>query len=272
MSQVSAYTPEQLLAMSLQDLEAVGEYLEQDVRPIADRAVSADTVTVIGLFTRALAWTRTLRILRSPEHVQAATAGARALFEICVDLALLHHERTSFPVAMMELWEDSAKLDTAEKVATFYGNNAPSPLQEARLAFRQSAEIVIARRKALWGIREHPRQRWTKRSLRDDARAADQREPKLALERYYVERFAELCWNTHGSGLVGIRRLESEELSATLTQVLDDSSRLSVHIGRLTLEYLGEFNAHADARHKTVIAASVSAFWSGPGIGWSDED
>ncbi len=179
-----------------EDCKTVHKFMAETVRSQVERFNDRDADnTVRGALIRAQAWLGTFHKLDSPAHFQAVIAGTRAIFEISVDLAFLHHSRADHPAAKMRAWEFSSKLKAAERTRDFYaapGRTMPAHLDE-RLRFidRHAAEIR-ADRITRWGSARHP-ERWTGgANLREDAATADTLR-NYGFREFYDVRFAELC-------------------------------------------------------------------------------
>ncbi len=74
------------------DCQVVHEFLNTRVRARLPPIDVKDESQLLfhGMFLRALGWFRTLYKLNEPADFQAVIVGSRALFEIVVDLTLLH--------------------------------------------------------------------------------------------------------------------------------------------------------------------------------------
>jgi len=62
---------------------------------LSQPAVGHRDTSLKGIWLRALAWMQSLETLNHTKHVQAISAGNRALLEISVDMVLLHHDKSN---------------------------------------------------------------------------------------------------------------------------------------------------------------------------------
>jgi len=133
------------------------------------------------LWVRAYVWTNTLRRLTDPLDFQAIVVGSRALFEILIDLVLLHHDKTQELAAKMFWWGESEKLRASEQIIDFYENQGLSVPDEfeAQVQFCTTKKLKIEEmRQTHWFNRRdskrHPK-RWTGSSnLFEDVEQADE--------------------------------------------------------------------------------------------------
>jgi hypothetical protein len=240
-----------------EDMITLRDFMRDKVRPVVERFDKERDGTVRGLFLRAQGWLGTLAELKEPQHFQAALAGTRTLLEIAIDLALLHHDRTSFTPAKMVAWERSAKLRAAERTQTCFAGRPLPPEHQPRIDFVNNHGAAIrVERAALWPGRKRPDShpdRWTGRSLDADAKAAD-RLGGYGLRDYYDGRFAELCWGTHGSGLAGVRFISEDQFPGLIAFAFNDAAWLAVLVSKLTLHYFGQFDGIMEERFKLMEA------------------
>jgi hypothetical protein len=247
-------------AARFEDILSVRNFMREKVRPVLtgfSNASNESEATVYGTFLRGHAWLDTMAELKHPQHFQAAIAGTRALFEICIDLALLHHDRLNYPPSKIVAWERSAKLKAAERTKRcFEGRPLPDEHIE-RVAFAdREGNSIRALRSNTWPGRTKPEShpdRWTTRSLEDDAKAVDGF-GNYGMRDYYDGRFAELCWSTHGSGLAGVRFIPEEHFPALIAIAFNDSADLGTLIARFALQYFGKLDAILEARFAELAA------------------
>ncbi len=236
-----------LASAFFEDVVTVRDFARDKVRPVVQRfsEEDADDGTVYGLFLRCMGWLATLAELKHPQHFQAALAGTRTLLEICIDLALLHHDRANFTPAKVMAWERSAKLAAAERTRRcFEGRQLPEEHIERVAFIDRNRDAIREERARVWPNRERPRShpaRWTGRSLDADAEEADRFGP-YGLRDYYDGRFAELCWGTHGSGLAGVRNIPERDFPGLMAIAFQDASRLGTLACELILRYFDKFD------------------------------
>jgi hypothetical protein len=185
-----------LARAEFEQVVSIEEFMRATVRPILERVVNQNDHgdgTAFGGFLRALGWLASIRLLNHPQYFQAVISGARALFEIAIDLALLSHDRAKYPVAMVTTWERSAKLKAAERVTKhFRGQTLPREHNERVAYVNREGATIRAERLATWGSEKCHPARWTGKDLGADAIAVDAL-GDYGFEAYYNARFAELC-------------------------------------------------------------------------------
>jgi hypothetical protein len=233
----------------------VRDFVQQKVRPVVERSAKEEghDGTVYWLLLRTLGWLGTLGELKEPQHFQAAMGGTRALLEVAIDLALLHHDRANQTTARVAAWERSAKLHAAEKIQERFQGRALPKEHNVKIAFiARDGAAIRAERGVAWPGRKKPAShpgRWTGRSLEHDAAAADSY-GGFGFADYYAGRFSELCWSTHGSGLAGIRFIPEHDFPGLIAVAFDDSARWAKLGAELALRYYDKFDAIAEARFR----------------------
>jgi hypothetical protein len=234
----------------------VEDFFAKSVRPIVDRTFDKNRPehhTYLGALLRITAWLRSLLKLNHPGDFQPVVAGSRALFEMAVDLTLLHHRPQDHSHDKIVAWEQSAKLKHAEGIERFYvstGKTVPSEHSDAVRFIARERSKVHALRRQYWPRRdnkpEHP-DRWTGRNLPEDARAADQC-ASYEFGEFYAARFAHLCWNTHGSGLAGVRLLTENHFPGVSALGLAEGVRFAIIGGELVLRLFDKHDSITEAR------------------------
>jgi len=181
------------------------------VRRIAERK------RVVGeSFERATAWVMSLAVLNRPVDIQAIHAATRSLFEIAVDMVILHNDTSDKSAELLTLWEDSQRLKAAEEYVRYLKRakgRIPAPAYVRLADFAQSAAPKIeAHRREKWNGRSTHRERWrSDGSLLDDVFVADAnrcecwKQKDSSFEEVYAERMNTLNWLTHGSGNTALR-------------------------------------------------------------------
>lgn len=240
-------------AAHFEDVVTVRDFARDKIRPVVDRFSNSnhEDGTVYGLFLRSVGWLSTLAELKHPQHFQAALAGTRTILEICIDLALLHHDRANMTPAKIMTWERSAKLKAAERTRRcFDGRELPEEHSDRVAFIDREGPSIRAERARVWPNRRDPEShpdRWTGRPLDADAQAAD-RFGSYGLRDYYDGRFAELCWGTHGSGLAGVRFVPEEHFPGIIAIAFQDAAKLGTLGCELTLRYFDKFEIILEAR------------------------
>ena len=253
------------------ECQLVHDFLGASVRPRVEQALqtatSAEAVTWHGLLLRMIGWMRSLSKLNHPADFQPVVSGSRALFEIAVDVTLLHFDATN-PVAKMVAWEDSARLKSATKSRDFFASTGKSPPAELapRLSFISSSGARIETlRSTYWpgkhGKGIHP-PRWTGRDLGRDAEAATRYSPRGEFDLFYVMTYPSDCWNTHGSGLAGVRFIQPDDFPAISALAFKACVRFALFAAEIICLHLGlwdatlaaEFKEHREHRLLTTTA------------------
>jgi hypothetical protein len=231
------------------ECRCVSEFISSIVRARTDAHLDqlTDSATILyGQFLRVDAWLRTLAKLNEPLDFQAVCSGCRALLENGIDMVLIH----AAPVRWQELraWEESAKLSQANALIAFYrragrrlDENCPLQTEYVR---READNVKGARLAYGWvtskGKPTHP-PRWTNRGLDVDARQADEMQDDFRFEEFYETRFRQLCWNTHGSGIVH-RKVTAEMFPYVSGEGFHDCAELGVFCARLLLVHMNLWN------------------------------
>ncbi|HEV8589314.1 MAG TPA: hypothetical protein VGQ72_10600 [Pyrinomonadaceae bacterium] len=203
----------------LHGVEIVADYMAICYPAISEAEGSPETGYKTGcmkrLWLRAYVWMNTLRRLTDPLDFQAIAVGSRALFEILVDLILLHHDKTHELAAKMFWWGESEKLRASEQIISFYDNqslNVPDEF-EAQVLFCKTEKVKIENmRQTHWPNRKDPKRhpkRWTgNRYLSEDVEQADKiyssvltSEIRTTLTEFYRTQYPKMNWQIHSSVL-----------------------------------------------------------------------
>ncbi|HEY1695812.1 MAG TPA: hypothetical protein VGG39_26775 [Polyangiaceae bacterium] len=194
--------------------------------------------SVYGLHTRAAAWAHSVQRLPLVFDIQAHAAACRSLLEIVIDLVLL--TQGAEPVEMLLEWERLCKFREAEAAAA--GQTA------AALAARQfvaaNEQNVAAAFTTYWPKKngKGDPQRWTARPIREDAKRADLKLPRLRLHAFAASEYRRLCWSTHGSGLVLERAMPEHEWPGLSGLALHGVASMLEHTMQLALQHFGLFD------------------------------
>lgn len=225
-----------LAALTHDGCQLLHDFLNGAVRKRVSDAVAgtsgSDAATLGGIFLRAVAWMRSICKLDHPSDFQAVVAASRSLFEIAVDTTLMRFD-TSNPPSKMLAWEDSAKLKAAVRIAGYCARaQIPASDYAAQHRYLQTDKLrVEALRERYWprktGNAKHP-ERWTGRSLEQDAARATALSSDVDFVDYYEARYAQTCWNTHGSGLAGVRNVSEEAFPGIAALAMRDCTRFAV--------------------------------------------
>lgn len=100
--------------------------------------------TFMSLLNRAVACLASLRQLNAPVHVQSVCGATRSLFEIGVDLALLHADLTDVSIQRMKAFRRAELYRVAKKQVDYYAVNARPEyfnIEQQRLLIADQAEL-----------------------------------------------------------------------------------------------------------------------------------
>jgi hypothetical protein len=250
------------------ECQLVHDFLNARVRPrvvqAASSAPNAESETFVGVLLRGIAWLRTLGKLNEPADFQAGIVASRTLFEIGVDATLMHLDPTN-PAAKMLAWEDSARLKAASKLQEYFRRKGEMPTHE----FDSPIDFIAANRARVEALRvthwpgpqgngRHP-PRWTGRDLGVDAAAATQLFSDGDFEAFYETRYPQICWNTHGSSLAGVRSITPEMFPGLSALAFQESTHFALVAAEIILRRFGlwdaevavEFDDHSS--HRTAL-------------------
>jgi hypothetical protein len=247
------------------ECQVVETFIGTSARPIVERAMDrsrVDHATYLGTLLRITAWLRSLGKLNHPGDFQPVSFASRALFEIAVDLTLLQCDPKHHPHALIMAWEESAKLKQAEAVVRHFKKPPKQPAHVEAFKFKdREGDRINALRLKFWPSKnqkpKHP-DRWTGRNLPDDAARAD-RVAGFEFSKFYAERFSYLCWNTHGSGLAGVRTLTEQNFPAMSALAFAESARFAVIGTDLILRVFEKHDAITEARYRRLEADRKAA-------------
>jgi hypothetical protein len=217
------------------------------------------------LLERANFWLDSIDRLNKPGDVQAIASGARALFELVVDLTLLAHDPQGHPYEKFFSWEGSANFAADERMdKTFQETGVPPEVADVVAATRavlaKERPSVLEARKKYWKGKHPPR--WTGRHFDADVREADRLRGNRSLEQMYALVHARLCMNVHGSTLANLRSLDEEHYSANAGVGYSLIARFACDAAELVLRLVDAHDgevalaiAHLDARRQELQAA-----------------
>lgn len=230
----------------------IDEFFGESVRPVLDRVYDKGPYyqEYGGLFIRIHGWLRTLGKLNSPGDFQAILSASRAIFETAVDLSLLSNPEYSY--AKIKAWEDSAMLNAAEKVHSYCNKNPGLDESEhaAALAYVRNHKDEVRRlRKQHWNHERHP-QRWTGRTLGQDADVVDQHKSTKAYSEYHHVRYPQVCLSVHGSGLASIRGRREQDYPGMCALAFVDVLRFSMFAGQQVLELVQQWDPETEQRFR----------------------
>jgi hypothetical protein len=223
----------------------------------AAESVKIRLSTLRGYNSRALAWLNTVAKLDDIGDIQAVVVASRALFEMAVDLILIHEAPQKHPLEKLFCWERSAVLKQKEALVCFYSNKPADAaatdgydLEIARQFLTGSeAERIRADRLRLWppekqrknsgkkrmnSEAQHP-QRWTGHDLAHDVKIADDLFSEANFLQFYKLEIPAINCLTHGSGLSGLRSTNPNLVPATCAMRLNHVAEYAQLILRTVL-------------------------------------
>lgn len=213
-------------------------------KPHRDRCIE-------GLWYRVYFWLQSLKKLNSARDFQAYASANRGLFELTVDLALLHDDKTNSSGWKMWHWNLSEKLQGAKNLIRYYEDQdlvVPNNHSEL-LEFVKREEISILNlRKALWNIEQHPN-RWTKRNLFDDLKPVENIIGAsikdlfgTSLTEYYRTEYKMMNWQIH-SGVSSFWGLPEDAFASMGAFFLEGCANFGLLSTHIVLKDLG-FDNH----------------------------
>lgn len=194
------------------------------------RILPAPKATLVVLLQRATGWMHSLGKLDRVVDYQAHSAACRALLELVIDVALISHEPDLHE--MMADFEESALLKAADRQLAYF----KEPTSEAAKYVADNTDRIKKLRQKHWSTDRHPNT-WLGKNLMEMAKEVDRRVGSNH-EAFYAEHYARLCWGTHGSTLMMLRKSETLVLHAGAWAVMG-SQRLAMEIVERVVEALG---------------------------------
>jgi len=171
---------------------------------------------VMGLLYRAIGYVASIRRLNSAMHVQSIASSTRSLFEVGLDLALLH--QTDDSVVRIEAFTRAERYRVAKKLVEYYANRpVPADLsidhQRAMVADPAQLAAIEGLIQLYWGRNRRGDLIWPKHwSAFPDARGRARAVGDIWEERY-VRHYYMLSWHIH-PGLAGVAGLPREIFDA----------------------------------------------------------
>lgn len=224
------------LALGVRDL---AERVNPAVLPGIAVTKSLRTRILFDVWSRMVLWMRSVGRLNNTEDFQAILAGNRALFELLIDMVLLHREATEDAAMRYWQWANSERMRLYETVARYYEERAlPVPaMYRSGEAEQGELRLLYARiRREHWPDRggRHPA-RWTGRgTLLEDARHADELFGTevtavlgVGLTEFYASEYRMLSWHVHG-GIAGTDDLTWRHIESLVGRGLNSCSAIAM--------------------------------------------
>jgi Family of unknown function (DUF5677) len=246
-----------LASGTFQGLVTVSQFVRTTVRSRVDAAgVKNDGSAVLfGQLLRVDAWLRSLCKLNEPGDFQGVAAACRALLETTIDIALLSHNITDYEQVVA--WEDSAKMNYAEKLVAYFARKGQASPSEHRavvsFASNQKVQIDTLRKTFGWKERKtgkprHP-DRWTNRTLSDDVKVVDKFGHGFQFEQFYEVEYRKLCWLVHGAGLA-VRPITTDHFPGLPGLLFPHCGDLAMVASEIVLRHLGAWSTECEEEFK----------------------
>ena len=183
---------------------------EMLVPALKDRSFDDRQGAFASGFYRMQGLLRVVRDLCQPSHFQGTAAATRAIFELSVEISLLHGDRIPNGVKRFYAFTEVARYRASQKLVRFYDEHPDLDDSKAAPARNNLAIPDVAAEMErlvveLWGKTQKGRPRWPDRwsglGLADEAARVEVRTEELY--RLFSDH---LSWQLHGSA-AGIQRL-----------------------------------------------------------------
>ncbi len=159
---------------------------------------------LIGLWQRAYCWLQTLAKLNKAADFQTIATASRALLEIYVDMVFIHFDKTNEKADKLYWWHQSEKFKAFDMQIEF--ERKKNLVSDSSIVnFINENKVGIEQnRLRIWGTKNHPGDRWTRKSLENDVKEVDElclseTEKFLgnSLEHYYATEYRRSIWDIH---------------------------------------------------------------------------
>jgi Family of unknown function (DUF5677) len=206
-------TPEMLAKATFEGVRAAFNYWVFHLRAVLQGCLNPTQRerAVMTLLYRAIGYLASIRKLNSAMHVQTVSSSTRSLFEIGVDLELLHHDGTDDSVQRLEAFTKVERYRVAQKSVDYFADH-PLPddytidVQRA-LVTNPTQQAEIERLIILyWGRNRAGKLNWPKHWSRFADTRARARTVGGVWEQRYVRHYYTLSWQIH-AGLTGVADL-----------------------------------------------------------------
>lgn len=144
-------------------------------------------------------WVGSMQLFRDPAHHQAAAAGARALFELLLDIKSLASDPDGSLLRKFQAFPEVEHFRVSQKIVDFYARNPSSTLPD--LAQRQAYVADTVRRDR---IHDTCRQLWVKDPTKD---------PVRQWPKHWTDRGSEQRAREHGREVAELHVLAYPQLS-----------------------------------------------------------
>ena len=209
-------TPRLCANATFEGIKALRVFSEAHLRGVLQGllATTDREQAVLRLYYRLAAYLATVYWLDSPIHFQSIAAAARSVFELALDLAVIHVDATTESISRLNAFTRVERYRVAKRVVDFYANRPVPPdfnITAQRRVCADAAETAAVEGliSQYWGRSQNGDLNWpTHWSRFRDARSrachvgAD-------WEERYVCYYSILSWHIH-SGVVGVAGLAQE--------------------------------------------------------------
>jgi hypothetical protein len=202
-----------------------------------------------AMWDRSKKWMLTLTKLNQPSDFQAVSAANRSLFEMTVDMCLLHNDSNGERGRACYAWGMSERMRHIEGVVGFFqaGSSELSTTFSGFEEFNNEEKAAYDEvRRTLWpgkhGQPRHP-SRWTGRSsIVEDLPEADAAFTEgissvlgMSLQAYYKSEYRMLSWAVH-SGIAATLRADWDMLALLSAMAFTRSADLALICTRILIE------------------------------------
>ncbi len=210
-------------------------------------------MSIEGLWYRVYCWLQSLQKLNSARDFQAFATANRALFEITVDLAILHNDKTNSSGWRLWNWNLSEKLRSAKNLTEYFVKNkidVPDIYAEQIEFIRREEDSILHMRKMLWASTKNPDgrhpQRWTGNpNLFEELHNVDSILGQSVIElfdmplaQYYRTEYAKMNWFIH-SGVSSFWKMPQDAFPTISAFFLEGCANFGLLATHIVLKDLG---------------------------------
>ncbi len=205
----------------------VEQYLKPQIQSLVGNRTPREDA-ILDVYYGIVGFLVSINTLRNPWHVQAVASCSRSIFELYIDLLLLHRDASPVSVERFHAFADVERLRVAKERLAFFDAHPELPQADPRFglnaprAFIQNESARIEADMArLWpaaGAGRAPAWpgHWSGvRKLRARAGAVD-----VEIQALYWQYYAHLSWFVHTAS-VGTRGLPKESLHMVIANALE---------------------------------------------------
>ena len=173
-------------------------------------------LAIVGSYYRIVGWLKVLRELNSPAHYQAVSSSARSIFELMLDIKLIHSDTSDNLVKKFHAFPEIEKYRAAKNLVSYCEKTNNNKIQYSnQKKFIDGDEKSIAIESLvikLWGTNSKGKPNWPKHwSGKNIYERANDLGPDV--KDLYMEFYPFLSWHIH-SGSTGYAGMPKETLEA----------------------------------------------------------